>query len=165
MGLEVVVEKETLKVSKLRNGTVIDHIPAKRGLRVLAILGLLENIPESAILIGLNLKSKKLGKKDIIKIEDKALDLDEINKISILAPNATISLIENFEITRKIKSSLTDVIVGILICSNPRCITKSENIKTVFYVENKEPIRVRCKYCERIMNGKDVFAQIEHTIS
>jgi len=137
-----------LKVTPIKNGTVIDHIPPGFALKVLHVL----NIPEetsSAVSIAMNVKSK-MGKKDIVKIENKELDKREVNKISLIAPKATINIIRNYEVVKKHRVQLPDEIVGIVKCSNPTCISNSrEPVESRFTLVSKDPPHIKCYYCER----------------
>jgi len=137
-----------LKVTPIKNGTVIDHIPPGFSLKVLHVL----NIPEetsSAISVAMNVKSK-MGKKDIVKIENKELDEREVNKISLIAPKATINIIRDYEVVKKHRVQLPDEIVGIVKCSNPTCISNSrEPVESRFILVSKDPPNIKCYYCER----------------
>jgi aspartate carbamoyltransferase regulatory subunit len=144
-------EKELL-VRKIENGTVIDHIPAGLGLKVANILRIEKNNSSSVILI--NVDSKKLGKKDVVKVENKVLDEKEVNKIALIAPDATLNIIKDWKVVEKKKVSLPEFLEGVVKCPNKNCITNSEEIPAKFWVEKKNPIRLRCYYCERVF-GKD----------
>ena len=137
-----------LKVTPIKNGTVIDHIPPGLALKVLHVL----KIPEetsSAVSIAMNVKSK-MGKKDIVKIENKELDKREVNKISLIAPKATINIIRDYEVVKKHRVQLPDEIVGIVKCSNPTCISNSrEPVESRFILVSKDPPHIKCYYCER----------------
>jgi aspartate carbamoyltransferase regulatory subunit len=148
------MEVKTLQVSAIENGTVIDHIPSKVVFRVARILLLDEY--RDLILIGTGLESKKLPSKGIIKIKDKFLDKEEVNKIALIAPEATHIVIRNYQITEKTTVTIPDVISGITKCVNPNCITNMENVKTKFDVISKLPLKMRCRYCEKIMDKKDL---------
>lgn len=146
------------KVYKIENGTVIDHITAGKGHLVMKILNLHKEPGENFIALGVNLQSGKEGKKDLVKIEDKELTETEINKIAILAPNATMNIVRDGRIVKKYKTKLPDKIVDIIKCSNPQCVTNHEHdVKTKFMIISKNPVRVRCNYCERIMDSKDIY--------
>jgi len=137
-----------LKVTPIKNGTVIDHIPPGLALKVLHVL----KIPEtasSAISVAMNVKSK-MGKKDIVKIENKELDKREVNKISLIAPKATINIIRDYEVVKKHRVQLPNEIIGIVKCSNPTCISNSrEPVESRFIVVSKDPPHIKCYYCER----------------
>jgi len=148
------MEIKTLQVSAIENGTVIDHIPSKVVFRVARIL-LLEEYPDR-ILIGTGLESKRLSSKGIIKIKDKYLDKEEVNKIALIAPEATHIVIKNYQITEKTTVTIPDTVTGITKCVNPNCITNMENVKTKFDVISKVPLKMRCRYCEKIMDKKDL---------
>jgi len=135
-----------LKVDAIKNGTVIDHIPAGKGMQVADIINI---SGENVVMIGISLHSKKVGKKDIIKIENRELSQEEINSIALIAPSATITIIKDFDVIRKAKAEIPELIEGLILCPNPKCITNSENIRTKFMVTDEKPLQVRCHYCEK----------------
>ncbi len=139
-----------MKIQPIKNGTVIDHIEPGMALKVVRILGIPEPESHSTISIAMFVKSKKMKEKDLLKIEDRELKQKEVNKISLIAPNATIVIIKDYNVKKKMRVSLPEVINGIARCSNPNCITnKGEPLETEFSVENGKEIRLRCLYCER----------------
>ncbi len=140
--------KKELNVSAIKDGTVIDHIPAKDLFKVVKILGL-ENIPNQ-ITFGTNLDSKKLGKKAIIKVADKFFEGSEINKIALIAPMANLNIINNYEVTEKKPVELPKKLTGLCKCINPKCITNSEPMPTKFDVLPGETVSLRCCYCGKI---------------
>jgi len=147
-----------LKVKPIRNGTVIDHISANKALRVLKILGLPSK--ETAVTLAMNVQSSQMGSKDIVKIEGRELASREVDEIALIAPYATINIIRDYEIVGKGKVNLLDEIKSILNCSNPNCITNTdEPVNTRFIVLQKEPLILRCHYCERIMDQEEVETQ------
>ena len=147
-----------LKVKPIRNGTVIDHISANKALRVLKILGLPSK--ETAVTLAMNVQSSQMGSKDIVKIEGRELASREVDEIALIAPYATINIIRNYEIVGKGKVNLLNEINSILNCSNPNCITNTdEPVTTHFTVLQKEPLILRCHYCERIMDQTEVQTQ------
>ena len=91
--------RREIRVSALKEGTVIDHLNVGTALRVLKVIGIPE---DKTVAIGLNLESRQLGHKDLIKIERRELSQQEVDKIALLSPNATISIIRNFEVYEKI---------------------------------------------------------------
>ncbi len=137
-----------LKVSAIKEGTVIDHIPASNLFDVINILGL--NHIDNQITFGTNLESSKLGSKAIIKVTDKFFEDDEINKIALIAPHAKLNIIRDYEVTEKRVVEIPDSILGIVRCFNPKCITNAEQIVTRFRVISKEPVALKCSYCEKI---------------
>ncbi len=146
--------KKELSVSAIKEGTVIDHIPSNVTLKVVDILDL-KGI-RSIISVATNLSSKTMGKKGIIKIGGKDLTKEEVDKIALIAPNATVNIIENYNVKKKIKVTIPSTISKIIKCSNPNCITNNEKVVTKFYVLNKAPLKVRCHYCERNMEKEDI---------
>ncbi len=141
-------KKLKLKVSAIKDGTVIDHIPAKSLFKVITILGL-DSI-ENQITFGTNLDSEKLGAKAIIKVSDKFFEDHEINKIALIAPHAKLNIIKDYEVVEKRIVEIPDTIKGIVKCFNPKCITNHEKIPTCFKVVSKEPLELKCRYCEKI---------------
>lgn len=143
--------EKTLKVQKIEEGTVIDHITAGKGWEVVRLLGL-DNYPETVTLLS-NVYSKSRGKKDIIKIEKKQLDRQEVSKVALVSPNASVNLIKGFDVKKKFNVELPAEVVGILKCINPVCVTHVEPVQSRFTVESKDPLTLRCVYCERIQSG------------
>ncbi|MEZ0318770.1 MAG: aspartate carbamoyltransferase regulatory subunit [Pyrobaculum sp.] len=139
-----------LLVTKIKDGTVIDHIPAGRALTVLRILGI-SGREGLRIALVMNVESKKLGRKDIVKIEGKELTPEEVNIISAVAPTATINIIRNFEVVKKFRVSPPEVIRGRFKCKNPTCITNAprEPVTPVFHLVRREPPLFVCGYCGR----------------
>ena len=148
---------EELKVKKIKDGTVIDHIKGGVGKKVIDILGIDGSLPETTALL-MNVPSKRIGRKDIIKIENKALKKEEVDKIALVAPHATWNVIKDFKVIDKSKIELPDTLEGMLKCPNPKCVTNmSEPVKSKFRVEKKEPVKLRCVYCERLFGLEDVL--------
>ena len=137
-----------MNIDSIKNGIVIDHIKAKKGLEIYNALGL-QNLDCSVAIIT-NAKSEKMGKKDIIKI-DRNIDLD-LDILGYLDHNITINIIKNDERINKYHVELPEEIVNILKCKNPRCITSTEQeLKQVFVLTDKEKKTYRCKYCETLL--------------
>ena len=141
-------DKKQLQVNAIKEGTVIDHIPAKNLFKVITILGL-DKI-ETPITFGTNLESKKLGSKAIIKISDKYFLDEEINRIALVAPQAKLNIIRDYEVIEKRVVEVPDSIIGIVKCVNPMCITNQEDVKTKFTVVSKNEVSLKCYYCEKI---------------
>jgi len=139
---------KTLAVAAIKHGTVIDHIPAGQALRIIRLLNLLNT--KHKVTVGLNLPSKSMGHKDLLKIENRKLSSEEARDIIVFAPKATINIIENFEVHHKIASDFPDHITGIFICPNVLCVTHSEPITSFFYIEEQsKKVKLTCKYCEK----------------
>jgi aspartate carbamoyltransferase regulatory subunit len=139
--------RKELIVSALENGTVIDHIPSKNVFQVIKILGL--DSFDNQILFGTNLDSRRYGKKGIIKVKNKFFEKEEINKIAIAAPSATLIVIRDFEIIEKKAVEVPEVVDKFIKCINPNCVTNHENIPTRFSVIDKDAIKLQCHYCEK----------------
>jgi aspartate carbamoyltransferase regulatory subunit len=147
-------EPKQLSVSAIQNGTVIDHIPAKNLFKVIQILGL--DRFDNQITFGTNLESKKLGHKAIIKISGKYFEADDINRIALVAPDAKLNIIRDYEVIEKKVVEVPDTITGIAKCMNPKCITNFENVTTKFKVVAKKNVALKCHYCEKITNQENL---------
>jgi aspartate carbamoyltransferase regulatory subunit len=137
-----------LKVSAIENGTVIDHIPASAVFQVIRILKL--DKFNDMVLFGTNLESKKYGTKGIIKVSNKYFATEDLNKISLVAPHASIIEIKDYTVTAKKLVEIPLQVNGIVKCFNPNCVTNHEQLSTRFDVVDKEDIRLKCHYCEKI---------------
>ena len=139
--------KSQLVVAAIENGTVIDHIPAEKTYQVVNLLQL-EKM-ETPVTIGYNLPSKKIGKKGIIKVANKYFTDEEINRLSVVAPNIGLSIIKDYEIVEKKTVKTPDTLKGIVKCNNPKCITNNEPMQTLFHTVDKVQGIVRCHYCDK----------------
>ncbi|WP_266077627.1 aspartate carbamoyltransferase regulatory subunit [Haladaptatus caseinilyticus] len=145
-----------LRVSKIRNGTVIDHIRAGQALNVLAILGI-DGSDGEAISVGMNVPSDRMGRKDIVKVEGKELSQNEVDVLSLIAPDASINIIREYEVAEKHRLERPVEVIGVLSCPNSNCITtKNEPVESKFEVLEDG---VRCEYCETIIRD-DLAAHI-----
>ncbi len=138
------MNKNEMLVAAIKNGTVIDHIPSEKTYQVAQLLRLQDL--ETPVTIGYNFLSKKLGKKGIIKIEDKFFSDEEISRLSVVAPNIVLNIIRDFEVTEKKTVRTPEEIRGIVKCNNPKCITNNEPMATHFHVTNGI---LTCHYCEK----------------
>ena len=153
------MSRKTLRVSKIKNGTVIDHITGGHALDVIKILGITGRV-NGVVTVAINVPSKKLDTKDMVKIEGRELKSEEVDKIALLAPHATINIVRNYKVVEKQRVKLPSIIRGIVKCANPACISNSkEPVQPTFYVESEEPLRIRCHYCGYIMEKQDVLKQ------
>jgi aspartate carbamoyltransferase regulatory subunit len=142
--------KKHMKVTPINNGIVIDHITPGRGIFVLDLLGLPDLDSGSVVSAVLNVPTQNGLRKDIIKIEGKNLGSQELDIISLIAPEATINIIENTEVVKKHRVQLPDLVCGIVRCINPNCITNQrEPVESNFSVVSKDPVVLRCSFCER----------------
>ncbi len=145
---------KALQVSAIKEGTVIDHLPAERLFDVINILGLYNST--DMITFGTNLDSKRLGKKGIIKVANRHFEGKEIDKIALIAPHANLNIIKNYEVVEKRLVEIPEEIISIVKCFNPKCITNNENVETRFQVICKNPIELKCFFCEKITHEKEV---------
>lgn len=146
---------KSIKVSALKQGTVVDHLKKGTALRAIRVLGLQHG--EAVTMIGMNFESAQYGKKDLIKIENKELTKDEVNKIALISPQATFSIIRNFKVVEKRFPELPEAIEGLVKCTNPNCVTNHyDDVKTNFIVLRSKPVKLRCHFCERSFDEEDV---------
>lgn len=141
-------------MAAIENGTVIDHIPSSKLFQVVRLLHL-ENI-SSSIMVGYNLKSRKMGSKSIIKVADRFFTDEELNLLSVVAPNVSLCIIRDYEVVEKKTVALPAQLTDIVCCANPKCITNHEPMPTRFHVVDEEKGIIRCHYCEKEMNLEHV---------
>lgn len=139
--------KTERQVAAIKNGTVIDHIPAERTYQVVNLLQL-ETL-ETPVTIGYNYPSNKIGRKGIIKVSDKFFTDEEISRLSVVAQNVVLNIIHDYEVVEKKTVKTPDELRGIVKCNNPKCITNNEPMNTVFHVVNKEKGILKCHYCDK----------------
>ena len=150
---------KTLSVSAIQNGTVIDHIKQGNALRIIQLLSLLHT--GKKITVGLNLPSKSLGLKDLIKIEGFEITPSEANEVVVFAPEATINLVKEFEVFKKIKTHLPGSIAEVFICPNPNCISHEKEVNTLFYIEEQnKQVNLTCHYCEKTYDRDHIKVKI-----
>jgi aspartate carbamoyltransferase regulatory subunit len=140
-----------LNVDQIKNGIVIDHIKAGQGIRIFNWLGL-GRAPYNVAFV-VNASSNRMGRKDIIKIDNEI----EINFdiLGLIDPNITVNIIEHERITEKIKLQLPEKVEDILLCKNPRCITSAEKIPHIFHLYDRGRETYRCEYCDEIRSAAD----------
>ena len=142
-------EKE-LRVRPIRNGTVIDRILAGQAMNVLKILGI-KGAYSEVVTMAMNVPSKALGQKDIVKIENRELEEKELDKISLISPGATINIIRDFEVADKYQVELPEMVESMVKCINPNCISNTNEPVTSKFEVIKDPIQLRCIYCENVI--------------
>ena len=139
--------KTERQVAAIKNGTVIDHIPAEKTYQVVNLLQL-ETL-DTPVTIGYNYPSNKIGRKGIIKVSDKFFTDEEISRLSVVAQNVVLNIIHDYELVEKKTVKTPDELRGIVKCNNPKCITNNEPMNTVFHVVNKEKGILKCHYCDK----------------
>ena len=156
-------EDRPYKVYKIERGTAIDHIPSHMALKVIEILGIAEG--GGIVTVGINFDSDKLGKKGVVKIENRILEPRETDLIALVAPTATINIIEDGHVVEKRPMNVPDDIRGLLKCPNPNCVTNIDpDVESRFHLvgrngsHNSAEIKLRCHYCERVyLNSPELF--------
>ena len=150
-------DDEELRVSKITQGTVIDHISGGQALNVLAILGI-DGSRGEEVSVGMNVPSDRLGRKDIVKVEGRELSQNEVDVLSLIAPAATINIVRDYDVIEKHRVERPEQVVGVLECPNRNCITtKNEPVDSHFDVLDEG---VRCAYCDTIIR-EDIADHIQ----
>ncbi|MDN3696417.1 MULTISPECIES: aspartate carbamoyltransferase regulatory subunit [Vibrio] len=145
------VKETQLQVEAICNGSVIDHIPAHVGIKVLKLFNMHKT--NERVTIGLNLPSSALGHKDLIKIENVFITNEQANQLALYAPAATVNQIENYKVVDKLTLSLPEQINAIFECPNSNCISHGEPVESGFKVLlKKERVQLKCKYCEKVFS-------------
>jgi len=144
------MKQRPITIAKIETGIVIDHIPAGRAFLISQVLGLNALARETGdiIAMGINFESASITKKDIIKVENLILTLDILNVVALIAPDATVSRIEDGEVMDKHKVQAPTDIGDIVVCPDRFCITNHEEVPGKFVVVRKEPLTLMCHYCE-----------------
>lgn len=151
--------KRQLQVEAIAHGTVIDHIPAGKGIEILKFFQLTNT--KQRITIGLNLPTSDGKQKDLIKIEKTAFTESQANQLALFAPTASINVIENFEVVRKFKVSMPEQISGVFSCPNSNCVSHNEPVESRFYIrQNDNEIKLKCHYCEKAFNSS-LFVELD----
>lgn len=147
-------DKKELAVAALRHGTVIDHIPSSALFKAVELLG----IPamDKHVTIGYNLHSHRLGSKGIIKIADTELDADTLSRIAMIAPTAVINTIRDYEVVEKRQVALPDTMIDLVMCDNPKCVSRNEPIPSRFELAGTDPVTVKCHYCSHQQQGDKI---------
>lgn len=142
-----------IKIEPIENGTVIDHIRSGKGKKVLEILGIGEEYPGRVALM-INVPSKKLGKKDIVKIEGKEVSEKLANMIALISDKCSINIIKAGKVCEKRDVTLPKELSGIGSCPNPNCVTNYENALKRFSMEVEYYF---CHYCERAFKAEELL--------
>ncbi|VVB99727.1 Aspartate carbamoyltransferase regulatory chain [uncultured archaeon] len=147
--------KKEIRITPIRNGTAIDHLGPGSAQKIIEVL----NLSEFTVTAGMNVESRKMGKKDIVFIEGRELNTSELDKIALIGKGATINIISNSEIKKKLQLHYPKQVEGIIRCINPKCITNAEKVPTKFEIK-PEPLEAKCIYCETRMAGNDIVRSI-----
>ena len=146
-----------MRVQPIRNGTVIDHIKAGRGRKILDALDLTDK--GTTITLLMHVPSQKNTSKDVIKIEDRELSESESQKLALLSPGSHVNIIRNFVVAEKNVAELPKTISDMALCPNENCISNNERgAKTKFNIIKGNPLSIQCVYCGRkIAQNKIIF--------
>jgi len=143
-----ILEEKQLSVAAIKDGTVIDHLTTRSATRLAEVMRL--HRYKKTVTLGLNLPSRSMGMKDLIKIEGFELSQREADQIALFSPQATIIIIRDFKVVKKQKVKMPTEVKNILHCANPKCITNFEPVRTHFYVERfGQSVELTCRFCEK----------------
>ena len=153
---------EMRRVTAIKNGTVIDHIPAGSALSVLRMLGISDD-RASPISLVMNVPSSRHGRKDIIKVEDRELTQHELDRLALVAPDASVAIIRAYSVAEKLDINLTDEVVNVARCTFSNCITENprEPLPHRLIVTKRDPLELRCRYCGKT---QDIEALVDNLI-
>ncbi len=156
----LVKKSDKIRIVKIHNGTVIDHIRAGHALEVLQILGI-SGKEGNTVTLAMNISSSRISTKDIVKVEERFLEDEEVARIALVAPEATINLIKDDEVVRKTRVKLPSTFTNIVQCPNTRCITNKERepIEPKYQVVSMSPIRIKCLYCWTLLDEHEIVEQ------
>ena len=152
---------EMRRVTAINNGTVIDHVPAGSALAVIRMLGISED-RASPISLVMNVPSSKFGRKDIIKVEDRELTQDELDRLALIAPKASVAIIRSYSVAEKREVSIGSELVNIARCTFSNCITinprepQDHRLKVV----KADPLELRCRYCGRPQEMEELIENL-----
>lgn len=149
------IEKGKLRVQAIKNGSVIDHIPVEKLRKVVKLLRLFDL--EYPFTIGQNYRSEKLGRKGIIKVEEKHFTPEEVNMLALVSTEVVISVIRDYQVVEKIKVGLPREINGLVKCTNPKCITNNEPMKGHYHVVDQQNGVLKCHYCNRKIEREEII--------
>jgi len=140
------------QVEAIANGTVIDHIPAPATLPVVDLIA----IGDDQVFVGMNLRSSRMGRKGVVKIATRELSDRAVSGLALIAPGATICIIRDYVVIAKHPVPVPSRFDDIARCANPNCVTNHEKWPTRMEVIGREPLFVRCVYCERSFPGTEL---------
>lgn len=140
------------QVEAIAHGSVVDHIPGSATLKVAQLLA----GAEDQVFVGMNLRSSRSGRKGVVKIANRELDQRQLSWLALIAPEATVSIIRDYEVVRKFAVPAPDRFENVARCSNPNCVTSHERWPTRFLVVGRQPLTVRCHFCERSFAAADL---------
>ena len=135
--------QKKLQVEAIEHGSVIDHIPAQQGVKILKFFKFTQT--QEKITVGLNLATHSGEAKDLIKIENTFFNDQQANQLALFAPNATINQIKDFKVVNKFKVQLPSSFIGVLVCPNSNCISHNEPVDSRFYVHQKSTLKLKCQ--------------------
>ncbi len=153
--------EETMRVQKISDGTVIDHIAAGKSLSVLRLLGNPQNRGVTVALV-MNVSSSKMGRKDIVKVEGVELTDEQVQRLALIAPRASVVIIRSYRVAEKKKAVPPEVVTGILSCTNTTCISVKEkdSVQSIFSLASPSPVSYRCRFCGRVLSEQEISAQL-----
>jgi aspartate carbamoyltransferase regulatory subunit len=154
-------DKETMLVQKISDGTVIDHVFAGKALSVLRLLGNPQNRGVTVALV-MNVESSKMGRKDILKVEGVELTDEQVQKLALIAPLASVNFIRSYRVSEKKKAVLPKTITGVLSCMATTCVSvrEKDSVPSEFSLISSSPIIYRCKYCGRDLSEQEIAGEL-----
>ena len=154
-------EKETMLVQKISDGTVIDHIPAGKALSVLRLLSNPQNRGVTVALV-MNVSSSKMGRKDILKVEGVELTDEQVQKLALIAPLASVNIIRSYHLLEKKNAVPPKTVQAVLSCTGATCVSvrEKDSVSSIFSLISSSPLVYQCKYCGRDLTEQEISAQL-----
>jgi aspartate carbamoyltransferase regulatory subunit len=154
-------EKTTMLVRKIPDGSVIDHIAAGKALSVLGLLGKPQENGFTIALV-MNVTSSKMGKKDIVKVEGLEISQEQVQRLALIAPHASVNIVRSYHVVHKRNAALPRTVRDVLRCTAPTCVSvrEKESAPSIFFISSRSPLRYRCKYCGRELDDKEISSQL-----
>jgi aspartate carbamoyltransferase regulatory subunit len=154
-------DEATMLVQKISDGTVIDHIAAGKALSVLRLLGSPQNRGVTVALVA-NVGSSKMGRKDILKVEGVELTDEQVQRLALIAPLASVNIIRSYRVLEKKNAVPPASVAGILGCTGATCVSvrEKDSVTSVFTLVSSSPLVYKCKYCGRDLTEQEISAQL-----
>ena len=155
-------QNQILLIPKIERGFVIDHIPAGLGIPVMALIGRWPELEEAVVTLGLNYKSTRMGRKDMIKLQAGALPPRLLQMLALVCAGVTIKRIDRFEVVEKVVVQVPELFDNLARCINPNCITNAEpHVATRFRRIESGSRHFKCAHCERVCSLDELAGHLK----
>ena len=154
-------QETKMLVRKIPDGTVIDHVAAGKALSVLRLLGDPQGKGLTIALV-MNVDSSKMGKKDILKVEGVELSDEQVQRLALIAPRASVNIVRSYKVVAKRRAVPPRKVRGVLRCTATTCVSvrEKDSAPSIFFLSSRTPLRYKCKYCGRELDEKEISSQL-----